>query len=97
MNEKVAGPKESSGCRYRDIHCDNYSQCLSVTVALGWKSFTCMNCNHRIDPKLIWKAYSASKSDSLVKALCPPKELRKEIKKDRHPLQVLNSISVKTL
>jgi len=81
LNMKKLGPILSNSSCDRDIHCNNYSNCLGLAVALNWNSFSCEGCKKQINTQLIWKAHAKTKSNQLLEVICQPKNLRRVILK----------------
>lgn len=70
--KKSAADLIPSPCR--EFDCANYESCLSLAAALDWDSFSCANCNGRMNSQLLWRAHHRLKFDDELARLCdlPP-------------------------
>jgi hypothetical protein len=54
----------------RRLECNHYQECLDISAALNWESFTCAECNGTVNASLRWRAGQNTKRDALARAIC---------------------------
>ncbi len=67
----------------RRYECEHYEICLDVASALNWSNFTCKDCAGQVNPKILWRAKSASKQDAVAGKLCHLPEVGELLCKDK--------------